>query len=145
MHDIILEINNNQTFPAHKYILSMRSPYFRERINKKQIDQLIITNETNSLIDPEIFQLILEYIYTDKCPWLNFVQKIKTRDENEYQAYLTRMKSMDEDIDDHQYFARVRQESRNTSGTNQQQSGTKSKKKKKPGEFSFFVIGNNCA
>jgi hypothetical protein len=140
MHDITLEINNNQTFPAHKYILCMRSPYFRERIYKKQLDQLTIIPETNNLIDPEIFQFILEYIYSDKCPWLNFVQKIKARDEHEYQAYLTRMKSTDDDIDDHTYFARVRKQTGTYSGNNQQQSGNKSKKKKKPGRFVFFLI-----
>jgi hypothetical protein len=135
----MLEINNNQTYPAHKYILSMRSSYFRERISKKQIDQLTITNDTNTLIDPELFQLILEYIYTDKCPWLNFSQKIKTRDEHEYEAYLTRMKSIDDDMDDHRHFARVRQQA---SGTIQQQHGTKSKKKKKAGMFFIYVFEN---
>jgi hypothetical protein len=115
----------------------MRSSYFRERISKNQIDQLTITNDTNTLIDPELFQLILEYIYTDKCPWLNFSQKIKTRDEHEYEVYLTRMKSIDDDMDDHRHFARVRQQA---SGTNQQQHGTKSKKKKKAGMFCHLCI-----
>ncbi|CAF0926643.1 unnamed protein product [Adineta ricciae] len=127
--DITLEINNNQTYSAHKYILSMRSPYFRERVYKKQIDHLSITTENNSYIDPGIFQLILEYIYTDKCPWLNFYSNIKTRDEHEYQAYLIRMKSIDDDIDDHRYFTRVRQQTGTHPGANQ--SGAKSKKKKK--------------
>ncbi|CAF3865682.1 unnamed protein product, partial [Adineta steineri] len=131
MHDIMLEINNNQTFPAHKYILSMRSPYFRERIIKKEIDHLSIINETNHFIDPEFFQLILEYIYTDKCPWLNYSHKLKIRDEHEYQAYLIRMKSTDDDIDDHRFFARARQQASTASSTNQH--GTKSKKKKKSG------------
>ncbi len=139
-HDIILEINNNQTFPAHKYILSMRSPYFRERISKNEIDHLTIINESINFIDPEIFQLILEYIYSDKCPWLSFYQKIKTRDENEYQAYLIRTKSAEDDIDDYRFFARARQQAATISGTNQQQYGTKSKKKKKAGLFSFSIF-----
>jgi hypothetical protein len=133
MHDIILEINNNQTFPAHKYILCMRSPYFRERISTKSIDHLLITNENHSFIDPEIFQLILEYIYSDQCPWLTFSHRIQTRDEHEYQAYLTRMKNMEEDIDDHRFFARTRQQTATNSGSNPSQQGTKSKKKKKAG------------
>jgi hypothetical protein len=136
----MLQINNNQTFPAHKYILSMRSPYFRERIINKQLDQLLITDGTTNLIDPYIFQLILEYIYSDKCPWLNFVQKIKTRDDHEYQIYLARMKDAEDNIDDHRYFARVRQQAASTSGTNQQQHGSKSKKKKKAGRFVFYKI-----
>jgi len=111
----------------------MRSPYFRERISKTEIDHLKIINESNNLIDPEIFQLILEYIYSDKCPWLSFFQKIKTRNEYEYQAYLIRMKSIEDNIDDHRYFARVRQQAGTTSESNQQQYGTKSKKKKKAG------------
>jgi hypothetical protein len=109
----------------------MRSPYFRERIYKRDIDHLVITTETNTYIDPELFQLILDYIYTDKCPWLSFAQKIKTRDENEYQAYLLRMKSVDDDIDDHRYFTRLRQQGGSSSAANHQ--GTKSKKKKKAG------------
>jgi hypothetical protein len=116
----------------------MRSPYFRERIYKKQINHFIITNH---LIDPEIFQLILEYIYSNKCPWLSFSQKVKTRNEHEYQAYLIRMKSMEDEIDDHRYFARVRQQTATNFGANQQQQhGTKSKKKKKAGLLSFFLF-----
>jgi hypothetical protein len=111
----------------------MRSPYFRERISKKQIDNFTIINESNNFIDPEIFQLILEYIYSDKCPWLSFYQKIKTRNEHEYQAYLIRMKNIEDDIDDHRYFARVRQQNATSSRSNQQQYGTKSKKKKRTG------------
>jgi hypothetical protein len=119
----------------------MRSPYFRERIYKKQINHFIITNEINHLIDPEIFQLILEYIYSNKCPWLSFSQKVKTRNEHEYQAYLIRMKNMEDDIDDHRYFARVRQQTVTNFGANQQQQhGTKSKKKKKAGLLSFFLF-----
>lgn len=109
----------------------MRSPYFRERISKKEIDHLTITNESNNLLDPEFFQLILEYMYSNKCPWLSFSEKIKTRNENEYQAYLIRMKSMEDDIDDHRYFTRMRQQAAMMSNSNQQQHGTKSKKKKK--------------
>ncbi|CAF3974617.1 unnamed protein product [Rotaria sp. Silwood2] len=144
MHDIILEINNNQTFPAHKYILCMRSSYFRQLLSKKQIDKLTIINDTNKSIDPEMFQLILEYIYTDKCPWLNFVKKIKTRNEHEYEAYLAQMKNINDDIDDHRYFARIRQQSTITSGNHHhhhhhQKYGTKSKKKKKPGRMYMYI------
>ena len=110
----------------------MRSPYFRERISIKSIDHLSIINENNSFIEPEIFQLILEYIYSDRCPWLTFAQRIQTRDENEYQAYLVRMKSMEDDIDDHRFFTRVRQQNSTNSGSSSSHQG-KSKKKKKAG------------
>lgn len=132
MHDFKLEINPHQTFPAHKYILCMRSPYFRERLSKKSIDHLRITHENQTFLDGDFFQLILEYIYSDQCPWLTFSRRIQTRDEHEYQAYLARMKSMEDDIDDHRFFTRVRQQNTNNTGTNQtQSSGSKSKKKKK--------------
>lgn len=132
LHDIILEINANQTYFAHKYILSMRSPYFRERLSNTSIDHLTIKNETNSYIDPEIFQLILEYIYSDACPWLTFYKKIRARDEELYQAYLIRMKSLEDDIDDHRYFARVRQQAGLASESNHHShSGARSKKNKK--------------
>lgn len=144
IHDVVLEINNSQTYPAHKYILSMRSSYFRQRLTKKQIDKLIITNDTNTPINPEMFQLILEYIYSDRCPWLNFVEKIKARDEHEYQMNLARMKSVDDDIDDHRYFARVRQQA-TSSGRHhhhhqQYQHENKSKKKRKSGRMCHFVF-----
>jgi hypothetical protein len=117
----------------------MRGPYFRERISKKSIDHLLITNENNTFIDPEIFQLILEYIYSDQCPWLTFSHRIQTRDEHEYQAYLTRMKNMEDDmVDDHRFFTRARQQIATNSGSNQSQHGTKSKKKKKAGRIFFF-------
>ena len=117
----------------------MRSPYFRERISKKTISQLSIENEDHHPIDPDLFRIILEYIYSDKCPWLNLVQRIRVRDENEYQAHLARMKANeDEDIDDHRYFARVRQQTASTSGAHSHQHGSKSKKKKKTGTY-FFV------
>lgn len=138
MHDIMLEINPHQTYPAHKYILCMRSPYFRERIAQKSIDHLRITHDNQSLLDPEIFQLILEYIYSDQCPWLTFSRRIQTRDEHDYQAYLARMKSMEDDIDDHRFFTRVRQQNGNNGESNRQTSGAKSKKKKKTGRFSLF-------
>ena len=117
----------------------MRSPYFRERISKKAINQLSIENEDHHPIDADLFRLILEYIYSDKCPWLNLVHRIRVRDENEYQAHLARMKANeDEDIDDHRYFARVRQQTASTSGAHSHQHGSKSKKKKKTGSY-FFV------
>ena len=114
----------------------MRSPYFRERIAKKNIDQLSIENEGNRLIDEEFFRMILEYIYTDKCPWLNFLKRIQIRDENEYQAYLIQLKkSEEEDIEDHRFFARARQQASTSSGSSSHRQGTKSKKKKKTGNI----------
>ena len=145
MHDITLQINNYQTFPAHKYILAMRSPYFRERISSRTIDQLSIENDENQPIDADLFRMILEYIYSDKCPWLNFVQRIQVRDENEYQAHLARMKANeDDDIDDHRYFTRVRQQAAATSEAHRHQQGSKSKKKKKAGRY-FFCGCQRCA
>lgn len=117
----------------------MRSPYFRERISKKAINQLSVENEDHHPIDADLFRIILEYIYSEKCPWLNLVQRIRVRDDNEYQAYLARLKANeDEDIDDHRYFARVRQQTASTSGAHSHQHGSKSKKKKKTGSY-FFV------
>lgn len=139
-HDITLQLNRYESFPAHKYILCMRSPYFRERIANKSIDHFLIENETNRPIDAEVFRMILEYIYTDKCPWLNFAEKIRQRDENEYQTYLIQLKKSEEDdIDDHRFFARVRQQTTSKSSeTSSQRQGGKSKKKKKLGKFFDF-------
>lgn len=118
----------------------MRSPYFRQLLSKTQIDKLTIINETNTAIDPNIFQLMLEYIYTDRCPWLNLMQKIKERNDHEYAMYLAQMKNIDDDIDDHRYFARIRQQSAMMPSHHHQKHGTKSKKKKKSASMRRLVF-----
>lgn len=145
--DITLKINNFQTFPAHKYILSTRSPYFRDRITK-DLSELSIESESNSFIDPDLFVIIIEYIYSDKCPWLNLSEKIRKRNEEDFQVYLSRMKSNndDDDIDDHRFFARAREQASIRSKNEATQKSSKSKKKKKNGkklrQKRFSVAGN---
>ncbi|XP_057321798.1 speckle-type POZ protein-like [Microplitis mediator] len=62
--DVVVEVGDKE-FPAHKIILIARSPvlaamFSHEMIEKKDNRLTIID------IDPEIFEKVLEYIYTDK-------------------------------------------------------------------------------
>ncbi|XP_072018239.1 LOW QUALITY PROTEIN: inhibitor of Bruton tyrosine kinase-like [Amphiura filiformis] len=79
IHDVIFKIGN-RTIPAHKYILSHRSEYFRKLFSphsdteKNNTDASAhIDNEGKMTVDVtdkadyEIFMLMLRYIYTDTC------------------------------------------------------------------------------
>uniref|UniRef100_U9T7U1 Uncharacterized protein n=1 Tax=Rhizophagus irregularis (strain DAOM 181602 / DAOM 197198 / MUCL 43194) TaxID=747089 RepID=U9T7U1_RHIID len=66
-YDITIEVGNDpyvKVFRAHMVILNYRSSYFRRILstNKKKNDETLI-NIKLSNIKPEIFQLILRYIY----------------------------------------------------------------------------------
>ncbi|POG81009.1 BTB/POZ protein, partial [Rhizophagus irregularis DAOM 181602=DAOM 197198] len=68
-YDIIIEVGNDphiRKFRAHTLILNYRSPYFREILStdkkkSKSDEHIKLPN-----ISPEIFQIILRYIYGGK-------------------------------------------------------------------------------
>ncbi|PKK70200.1 BTB-domain-containing protein [Rhizophagus irregularis] len=69
-HDIIIEVGNNpcvKTFYAHRVILNHRSPYFKKILStiKKKNDGTLINIRLSNIL-PEIFQIILRYIYSGK-------------------------------------------------------------------------------
>ncbi|GES76332.1 BTB/POZ protein [Rhizophagus clarus] len=66
-YDITIEVGNDpyvKVFRAHMVILSYRSPYLRRILstNKKKNDE-VLTNIKLSNIIPEIFHIVLRYIY----------------------------------------------------------------------------------
>uniref|UniRef100_A0AAQ4R707 Inhibitor of Bruton tyrosine kinase n=1 Tax=Gasterosteus aculeatus aculeatus TaxID=481459 RepID=A0AAQ4R707_GASAC len=82
IHDVTLQAGN-RTFPAHKYILSMRSEFFRKQfMSERGLDEeldgevrksedavgcdLIILEK----IPPDMLEYALHFIYTDSCELL---------------------------------------------------------------------------
>ncbi|GET03426.1 carbohydrate-binding module family 13 protein [Rhizophagus clarus] len=66
-YDVNIEVGNDsyvKTFHAHKVVLSYRSPYLRRKLstNKKNRDGTLARIELSNIL-PEIFEIILRYIY----------------------------------------------------------------------------------
>ncbi|GFU51819.1 BTB domain-containing protein [Trichonephila clavipes] len=61
-----------RTFKAHRLILAARSPVFSKMLLKKQTDSSTIMKEIIDDVTEDGFEILLEYIYTDK---LNDVDK----------------------------------------------------------------------
>uniref|UniRef100_A0A8C7CMR7 Inhibitor of Bruton tyrosine kinase n=1 Tax=Oncorhynchus kisutch TaxID=8019 RepID=A0A8C7CMR7_ONCKI len=79
IHDLTLQAGD-RTFPAHKYLLSMRSEFFRKQLvpdgregdgevrrSKDAVGCDLLVVET---VSPEMLEHVLEFIYTDSCDLL---------------------------------------------------------------------------
>ncbi|GET03427.1 carbohydrate-binding module family 13 protein [Rhizophagus clarus] len=69
-YDVNIEVGNDpcvKTFHAHKVVLSYRSPYLRRKLstNKKNRDGILARIELSNIL-PEIFEIILRYIYSGR-------------------------------------------------------------------------------
>ncbi|XP_076006412.1 inhibitor of Bruton tyrosine kinase isoform X2 [Genypterus blacodes] len=83
IHDVTLQAGN-RTFPAHKYILSMRSDFFRKQFLSERggleedIEDEIRRSEDSvgcdllilEKVSPEMLEYALRFIYTDSCELL---------------------------------------------------------------------------
>ncbi|XP_053317203.1 inhibitor of Bruton tyrosine kinase isoform X2 [Spea bombifrons] len=82
IHDVSFQLDS-QIFPAHKYILSMRSDFFRNlffsgKDNPLDFPDVYQKGEDAAGCDlyvidkmhPELFAYIMQFIYTDKCDML---------------------------------------------------------------------------
>ncbi|XP_055083589.1 inhibitor of Bruton tyrosine kinase [Periophthalmus magnuspinnatus] len=84
IHDVTLQAGN-RTFPAHKYILSMRSEFFQKlfSVNNRAVDMEEPDKEISRSEDavgcdliifeksaPEMLEYALHFIYTDSCELL---------------------------------------------------------------------------
>ncbi|PKY17036.1 BTB-domain-containing protein, partial [Rhizophagus irregularis] len=71
-YDITIEVGNDpniKIFKAHMVILSYRSPYLRRILStNKENNDRTLTHIKLPNISPEIFQIILRYIYGGKLP-----------------------------------------------------------------------------
>ncbi|RXM30269.1 Inhibitor of Bruton tyrosine kinase [Acipenser ruthenus] len=81
IHDVTLQVGN-RIFPAHKYILSMRSDYFRKHFypesDRVELPDILHLNEDAvgcdlfalEKVQPDMFEYLLQFIYTDNCDLL---------------------------------------------------------------------------
>uniref|UniRef100_A0A8C5G593 BTB domain-containing protein n=1 Tax=Gouania willdenowi TaxID=441366 RepID=A0A8C5G593_GOUWI len=80
IHDVTLQAGN-RTFPAHKYILSMKSEFFRKQFMPENCDfdqEEVKRGEDSAGCDmlvleklsPDMLEYILHFIYTDSCELL---------------------------------------------------------------------------
>ncbi|RIA87337.1 BTB/POZ protein, partial [Glomus cerebriforme] len=81
-YDITIEVGNDpytKIFRAHMIILNYRSPYFRKLllINKKKSDGSLVHIKLPNIL-PEIFQIILRYIYGGRLSFGGYDDIIKT-------------------------------------------------------------------
>ncbi|XP_069743488.1 inhibitor of Bruton tyrosine kinase isoform X2 [Narcine bancroftii] len=93
IHDVVCQVGN-QIFPSHKYILAMRSDYFRKLFfsgGEAEILDAHLQDGDGDLyildkIQADLFAYILQFIYTDTCdlltdgykPKIHFKDKIET-------------------------------------------------------------------
>lgn len=83
IHDVTLQAGD-RTFPAHKYILSMRSEFFRKQFMSEhcgvdeELDKEVRKSEDAvgcdllilEKIPPDMMEYALHFIYTDSCELL---------------------------------------------------------------------------
>ncbi|CAB4427798.1 unnamed protein product [Rhizophagus irregularis] len=89
-YDITIEVGNDpyvKVFRAHMVILNYRSPYLRRILstNKKENDGTLVNIKLSNIL-PEIFQIILRYIYggkllLDECDTLDIIKILVTASE----------------------------------------------------------------
>ncbi|XP_051853281.1 inhibitor of Bruton tyrosine kinase isoform X2 [Antechinus flavipes] len=80
-HDVTFQVGN-KTFPVHKYILAMRSEFFRKLftsdgisvdcpdVYRKDEDAVGCDLFVIEKVHPDLFAYLLQYIYTDTCDFL---------------------------------------------------------------------------
>lgn len=87
IHNVTFQVMN-RTFPVHKYILAMRSDYFRKLFfpegDKSELLDICHKEDTMGCdlyvlqnINPDYFTCLLQYVYTDTCDFL--IQGYKPR------------------------------------------------------------------
>ncbi|XP_041107151.1 inhibitor of Bruton tyrosine kinase isoform X2 [Polyodon spathula] len=93
IHDVTLQVDN-RIFPAHKYILSMRSDYFQKHFypesDRVGLPDILHLNEDAvgcdlfalEKVHPDMFEYLLQFIYTDNCDLLThgYIPKISQVD-----------------------------------------------------------------
>ncbi|CAF0843865.1 unnamed protein product [Didymodactylos carnosus] len=132
VHDIIVKINQHE-FPLHRYILAMKSEYFRKLILNMNENENITTDKPSKkkkekntqeliiddIVDIDMFKLILEYIYGQKCPYMTLCERAKDK-QNALLLYTNQRHDENDSNDDDNDF-----------NNNRKKKFQKSKKKKK--------------
>uniref|UniRef100_A0A8C5E5B2 BTB domain-containing protein n=1 Tax=Gouania willdenowi TaxID=441366 RepID=A0A8C5E5B2_GOUWI len=102
IHDVTLQAGN-RTFPAHKYILSMKSEFFRKQFMPENCDfdqEEVKRGEDSAGCDmlvleklsPDMLEYILHFIYTDSCELL--VHGACPRVDSEQETLITSLKDL---------------------------------------------------
>ncbi|XP_015425776.1 PREDICTED: inhibitor of Bruton tyrosine kinase isoform X3 [Myotis davidii] len=102
IHDVTFQVGN-RIFPAHKYILAMRSDFFQELflsdgtsldftdVYRKDEDSVGCPLFVVEKVHPDLFEYLLQFIYTDTCDFLTHGFKpriILNKKPEEYQGTL---------------------------------------------------------
>ncbi|GFO24307.1 inhibitor of bruton agammaglobulinemia tyrosine kinase [Plakobranchus ocellatus] len=87
IHDVVVKAGG-KSWLAHKYILAMRSDFFRNTVLTSEVsgDTCVLDERpVVSLpgVSAEIMEQILTFIYTDTCAYLTHDQKVKMKTECE--------------------------------------------------------------
>ncbi|XP_033741198.1 inhibitor of Bruton tyrosine kinase-like [Pecten maximus] len=71
IHDIVIQAGGH-TWPAHKYILLSRSDYFNKLMAESKKKDSLTDHQVIQIHDihPEIFEQLLNFLYTDTCSLL---------------------------------------------------------------------------
>ncbi|XP_067841019.1 inhibitor of Bruton tyrosine kinase isoform X1 [Heptranchias perlo] len=98
IHDVTCQVGN-QTFPSHKYILAMRSDYFRKLFfpdgehvetpdaQLQEGDAVGCDLYVLDKIQADLFVYILQFMYTDTCDLLTDGYKPKIQCKDKIEAY----------------------------------------------------------
>ncbi|RHZ70436.1 hypothetical protein Glove_271g43 [Diversispora epigaea] len=71
-YNVIVEVENEKSFPAHSNVLKCRSPYFRKELENIIPNENNIKKITKPNISGLIFDIILKYIYGGIVNFENF-------------------------------------------------------------------------
>lgn len=150
IHDVTFQVGN-RIFPAHKYILAVCSDFFQKLflsdVTTSEFTDVYQKDEDSAgcplfvveKVHPELFEYLLQFIYTDTCDFLThgFKPRIPlSRKPEEYQDTLnSHMNKMNCHEDDNQKTAfEVYKSNQAHTISERQKSKPKSKKGKSTGE-----------
>ncbi|RUS75693.1 hypothetical protein EGW08_016535 [Elysia chlorotica] len=85
IHDVVVEAGN-KSWPAHKYILAMRSDFFRNTVLALEASSERAMMEKQPVVkvpgvDADMMEQILNYIYSDTCDFLTPGHKVKFKSD----------------------------------------------------------------
>ncbi|KAH9507256.1 hypothetical protein Btru_056735 [Bulinus truncatus] len=101
IHDAVIQVGN-RSWPVHKYILSLRSEYFRNALiaSPNASGEQVVLKVDN--ITPEIMEQLIYFIYTDMCDYLQLGHKVvhhsTTKNNFEYTKSLEVLKDISYDV-----------------------------------------------
>lgn len=87
IHDVVVEAGG-KSWPAHRYILAMRSDFFRNSVLAMEISEERDKVEGQPMVKvpgvtAEIMEQLLQYIYTDTCNYLTPGHKVPLKTDPE--------------------------------------------------------------